>query len=215
MACVNHLFLSFKIGSVAEMAQTYVSVKVFLAALIMAILVSSLVAAVVSNQIGVGPQGPEGPQGPQGEQGMMGFAGPPGAKGDKGDTGATGANGSQGPAGPQGATGATGATGITGPQGPQGIPGLGVQPGFVVAPGYDSGWVQVPSAGKFRFVHGLETTNVTVDIRRFVTSLGEENGVSPTDMRWFNLTTTDIIVETNYTGGNHEIRVMMWKIAPP
>ena len=191
------------------MAQTFVSVKVFLAALIMTVLISSVVSAIVSNQIGIGPQGPEGPQGPQGEQGMMGYAGPPGAKGDKGETGTTGANGSQGPAGPQGATGATG------PQGPQGVPGLGVQPGFVVATAYDSGWVGVPGAGKFRFVHGLGTTNVTVDIRRFVTSLGEENDVSPTDMRWFNLTTTSIIVETNYTGGNHEIRVMMWKITPP
>jgi hypothetical protein len=88
--------------------QKFVSVSVFLAGLIVAILVSSGVSAVVSTQWARGPQGPEGPQGLQGEQGIQGLTGatgatgatgPAGAKGDKGDTGATGATGAQGPAG--------------------------------------------------------------------------------------------------------------------
>jgi hypothetical protein len=90
------------------MVQKFVSVSVFLAGLIVAILVSSGVSAVVSTQWARGPQGPEGPQGPQGEQGVQGL------------TGATGATGPQGAKGDKGDTGATGATGATGPQGPAG-----------------------------------------------------------------------------------------------
>ena len=85
----------------------------FVAVFVIAVLVSSAVAAGISMVI----PGPEGPQGPQGEQG------PPGSQGDQGDTGATG---------PQGATGSTGATGPegdkgdTGDTGPQGERGFGM-----------------------------------------------------------------------------------------
>lgn len=97
------------------MAQKLVSMSVFFVGLVSAILVSSLVSAVISMQWAVGPQGPIGPQGPQGVRGdtgatgpaglvgPQGAIGPQGAKGDKGDTGATGATG---PAGPAGASGA-------------------------------------------------------------------------------------------------------------
>jgi len=81
------------------MAQKLVSMTVFLAGLIAAILVSSVVSAVVSTQWAVGPQGPEGPQGPQGEQGVQGLTGDTGPAGPTGPAGAAGATGPQGPAG--------------------------------------------------------------------------------------------------------------------
>ena len=88
--------------------QKFVSRGVFLAGLVVAILVSSVVSVVVSSVLAVGPQGPEGPQG---------------EKGEKGDTGATGATGATGPVGPQGAKGDKGDTGATGATGPQGLAG--------------------------------------------------------------------------------------------
>jgi hypothetical protein len=84
------------------MVQKLVSVPVFVAGLVVAILVSSGISAVVSTQWARGPQGPEGPQGVQGEQGVQGLTGamgPQGSPGPKGDTGATGAAGPAGPAG--------------------------------------------------------------------------------------------------------------------
>jgi hypothetical protein len=90
------------------------SITQFIATVVIAVLVSSAVAAGISIMI----PGPEGPQGPQGEQGDIGFKGP---QGDTGATGATGATGPQGPKGDKGDTGATGATGATGPQGPPGV----------------------------------------------------------------------------------------------
>ena len=47
------------------MAQKVVSITVFSVGLIAAVLVSSVVSAVVSTQLAGGPQGPEGPQGEQ------------------------------------------------------------------------------------------------------------------------------------------------------
>jgi hypothetical protein len=102
------------------MAQKLVSMTVFLAGLIAAILVSSVVSAVVSTQWAVGPQGPEGPQGPQGEQGIQGLTGDTGPTGPTGPAGAAGATGPQGAKGDKGDKGDTGATGATGPQGPAG-----------------------------------------------------------------------------------------------
>ena len=75
-----------------------------------------------------------------------------GPQGPRGDTGAIGPEGSQGP---------------IGPEGPQGEPGLGVSPGFLVAPAYDSGWVTVsPSWAWMVFEHGLETTEVLIQVMR-------------------------------------------------
>ena len=70
------------------------SITQFIATVVIAVLVSSAVAAGISIMI----PGPEGPQGPQGEQGDIGFKGP------QGDTGATGATGATGPQGPPGVT---------------------------------------------------------------------------------------------------------------
>jgi hypothetical protein len=102
------------------MAEKSVSRNMFLAGLIAAILVSSVVSAIVSTQLAVGPQGPEGPKGGTGATGATG------ATGSAGPTGATGATGATGPAGP------TGATGATGPQGPAGV---GFEPiGYISVP---------------------------------------------------------------------------------
>jgi len=117
------------------MVQSFVSRGVFLAGVVVAILVSSVVSVALSSVLAVGPQGPEGAQGLQGEKGATGEAGASGAagatgatgaqgakgdKGDKGDTGATGAVGLQGDKGDKGDTGETGATGPQGPPGESG-----------------------------------------------------------------------------------------------
>lgn len=54
------------------------------------------------------------------------------------------------------------ATGATGPQGPA---GLGVTPGYLVAPAYDSGWVDITyKAGQtFTLTHDLGSTDIVVD----------------------------------------------------
>jgi hypothetical protein len=94
------------------MAQTFVSKTVFVAGIIAAIIVSSVLMISVSGLIAQ-----QGSQEIQGIQGIQGVPGPTGLPGPKGDTGATG------PAGPSGPIGATGSTGVTGPQGPAGPAG--------------------------------------------------------------------------------------------
>ena len=109
--------------------------------------------------------------------------GPQGLKGDKGDTGATGATGLQGPkgdtgargaAGAAGSSGATGATGATGAMGATGPAGLGVSPGSLVTPAYDSGWVNITSMAGQNIVlnHNLGTTDVSVEIQGRTTATG-------------------------------------------
>jgi hypothetical protein len=124
---------------------------VFVVGLIVAILVASAISAGLSFQLALGPQGPKGDKGDTGATGATGAIGPQGA------TGATGATG------PAGANGANGATGATGPQGPA---GLGVTPGYLVAPAYDSGWVDITTmAGQnIVFNHNLNSSDVTVEI---------------------------------------------------
>jgi hypothetical protein len=107
-------------------------------------------------------------------------AGPQGPKGDRGDTGVTGATGTQGPKGdtgergPTGATGSAGAAGATGVTGAIGPAGLGVTPGSLVSPAYDSGWVNITSmAGQnIVFNHNLASTDVSVDIQGRTTLSG-------------------------------------------
>lgn len=171
---------------------------------------------------GIGPRGPvgaTGPQGPQGEQGVQGLTGETGPTGLTGPTGATGPQGPKGDTGEtgsQGATGATGETGATGPQGLQGIPGLGFQPGFVAASAYDSGWV-ASNGGSLRFVHGLGTSDVVVELRRYTPFSTNEidRGIAQTGLHWYNLTSNEVFVESTYPSGTHYLRVMMWKITPP
>ncbi len=106
--------------------------------------------------------------------------GPQGSKGDKGDTGVTGATGLQGPkgdAGARGATGATGAGGATGAAGATGATGpagLGVTPGSLVAPAYDSGWVNITTMAGQNIVlnHNLASTDISVDNQGRTTATG-------------------------------------------
>ena len=109
-----------------------------------------------------------GPQGIKGDKGDTGATGAAGLQGSKGDTGTKGATGA---AGANGATGAPGATGAAGASGPA---GLGVTPGSLVAPAYDSGWVNITSkAGQNIIVtHNLASTDVSVDIQGKTTSTG-------------------------------------------
>ena len=229
------------------MSEVSLTMRGLIAVILIAILASSAIAVGASMMLAVGPQGPEGPQGdtgpqgPAGSQGLQGEtgatgprgatgpAGPTGPTGPKGDTGDTGPEGPQGPqgetgetgpAGPTGATGAQGPQGETGPQGPQGEPGLGVQPGYVVAPAYDSGWVTLPGAATYQFVHNLGTTEVIVDIRLNDPnpSIGINDGTlqfSSIDILAWSLLTNDDIWVTSLYSGPHEVRVMMWIITPP
>jgi hypothetical protein len=223
------------------MTEVSLTTRGLITVILIAILASSAIAVGASMILATGPQGPEGPQGeqgetgpqgPQGEQGGQGETGPRGATGltgptgPKGDTGDTGPRGPQGDTGPQGEQGIQGPqglkgdTGDTGPQGLQGEPGLGVQPGYVVAPAYDSGWVALTGAGNFQFIHNLGTTEVIVDIRLNDTnpSIGINDGTlqfSAIDiLSWSRLTNDDIWVTSTYSGP-HEVRVMMWIITPP
>lgn len=71
------------------------SITQFIVVVVIAVLVSSAVAAAISIMI----PGPEGPQGEKGETGATGPAGDTGATGAKGDKGDTGTTGPQGPPG--------------------------------------------------------------------------------------------------------------------
>lgn len=92
-----------------------ISIRMFAAGLILAVLISGVGTYTALRLSGF--EGPRGPQGEQGIQGLHGEQGSPGPKGDKGDTGP------QGPVGPQGPQGEQGPAGETGPQGEQGPPG--------------------------------------------------------------------------------------------
>ncbi len=188
-----------------------ISNRTFLAGLIIAILASSALSTTVATQLATGPQGP---------------------KGDKGDPGPQGLTGSQGPLGPQGEQGEQGEQG---PQGPQGEPGLGVEPGFLVAPAYDSGWINNWTDWNgiylINLTHGLGTTET------FVYCVGRSNqttemaenqsihqfaygwlsfgfGAEPYGVFWV-LTENEI---TMYKGTEskvidwNEVRVRIWKI---
>ncbi len=140
------------------------SMSQFIAVVVIAVLISTVVAAGVSMII-PGQEGPEGPQGDTGPQG------PAGATGDTGPQGPAGATGDTGPQGPAGATGDTG---------PQGEPGIGFEPtGYVSIPAaafveYDSdddstiglvlrnwGTTEALFWGAVQLPHGATITNVT------------------------------------------------------
>jgi hypothetical protein len=124
------------------MKKVEVTTGKFIAGLVIAILVSCTISAIICTQFARGPQG---------------------EKGDTGATGATGATGVTGETGPQGPKGPTGATGTTGPQGPI---GLGVKPGSLVEPAYDSGWIDITGMAGQSIVltHNLSSFNVSVEI---------------------------------------------------
>jgi hypothetical protein len=181
--------------SVVEMSENFVSRKMFLAGIIIAIITSSGISVALSALLAVGPQGPEGPQGIQGVQG---------------------------------------------PVGPEGPPGIGNVftianlSNLVSSPAYDSGWVEIPKSGGYRFTHGLGTTEVLVDVRcnctdrssiqdNFFVNGGAEYGQNL--VGWYNLTNNEIWIWSNWYNYTlpsldnidypHQIRVMMWQIAAP
>ena len=88
------------------------------AAVIVAVILSLLLAPSVLGPGPAGEQGPPGDQGPTGEQGPPGDAGPPGPAGEQGPPGPTG---EQGPPGPAGEQGPPGPAGEQGPPGPAGV----------------------------------------------------------------------------------------------
>lgn len=135
-----------------------VSFNKFVAGILLAILIASAVS-IGFNQLSPGPAGPKGDKGDTGDAGVAGLAGP---KGDAGDRGATGATGSTG------TTGAAGASGATGPA------GLGVTPGSLVTPAYDSGWINITNmVGQNIIVnHNLNSADVTVEILGRTTATG-------------------------------------------
>ncbi len=183
------------------MAAGFVSKTVFLAGIIAAILISSGFSAVVSTQFAVGPQGEQGIQGVQGE------TGPQGLKGDRGVTGLQGAKGD---------------TGAQGSKGDKGDPGLGVQPGYVAAPSYDSGWSEVTDSWMV-FEHNLGTTDVLVQVmRNGPTNVANETyGID--QFKYGELLDYLLLNNQNITARvatikgyyNDQVRVMMWKITPP
>ncbi|MCK4478816.1 collagen-like protein [Candidatus Bathyarchaeota archaeon] len=227
------------------MAEIVVSRRTFLIGLVVAILAASAISTVLSTQWPVGPQGEKGdkgdtgllgPAGSQGEKGDIGLqglqgetgdtgdTGLQGLKGDKGDTGDIGPQGLQGVQGEQGLTGPqgdTGETGLQGEQGPAGVITIENFTGWLPAPAYDSGWVAVSGAGKMMFTHGLNTTEVLVNLVRNSSTglLGINDGFDhdgrETELRWYNLTSNDIWVHSRYGGGPHEFRVRIWKISEP
>jgi len=209
------------------MAEIVVSRRTFLIGLVVAILAASAISTVISTQWARGPQGLIGPQGEKGYTGDTGLQGLAGTQGEKGDIGLQGLQGEKGDTGDTGLQGLKGdkgdigAQGLPGEQGPAGVITIENFTGWLPAPAYDSGWVAVPVAEKMMFTHGLNTTEVLVNLVRnsSIALLGINDGfrwdLKETELRWYNLTSNDIWVYSRYGGGPHEVRVQMWKIAQP
>jgi len=162
------------------------------------IVVAVLIAGGVSAGVTMMSVGPQGPKGDTGATGATGVTGPQGLKGETGARGATGA------------IGAPGATGATGPQGPA---GLGVTPGSLVTPAYDSGWVNITSMPGQNIVlnHNLASSDITVEISGRTTATGGVQqkylGLTPYTSGWsktYGGTGADIpdgnIIQTNDGG---------------
>ena len=203
-----------------EMAEeVLVTRRAFLILLIIGMLASSGISIIASTQLVTGPQGPEGDTGDTGPQGETGPQGPQGA------TGPQGAQGEQGPQGIQGPKGDKGDQGATGPQGPQGETGLGVEPGFLVAPAYDSGWRSISQGTTLTINHNLGTTEVLVYViaNTSVGGLGINQvfygGMQDTfgftwGIYWSSLDNTTISIHRYPNDFSCErFRVMIWKIS--
>lgn len=231
--------------------------RTFLVGLVIAILAASAISSVISTQLGIGPQGEQGPTGLQGLKGDQGETGPQGLQGPQGEEGPQGEQGIQGDTGPQGLPGADGKSayqiwleeGNVGTEQDfldsiRGEPGLGVEPGFFVAPAYDSGWLQNWTAddlGLFRaysinLTHKLNTTEVFVYLigRLNETTKPFENGsIHQFAYGWlfdpglgggsfygafWVLTDNNIVLYRGYPDNVFswsEVRVMLWKITQP
>ena len=122
----------------------------------------------------------------------------------------------QGPKGEKGDIGPQGLQGIQGTQGPQGEQGLGIEPGYLVAPAYDSGWVNANTITEpLVLYHNLRTVEV------FVYLIGKNNASEylinqeayGLYLSWWGLNETAISVYGRYQ--SQYIRVMIWKISEP
>jgi len=191
------------------MSEIVVSRRTFLIGLALGIIASSLISTVIFTQlVAVGPQGPKGDKGDNGDTGLQGLIGPQGDKGDTGDTGPQGLQGEQGP------------EGLQGEQGPPGVITIENFTGWLPAPAYDSGWIDVlPDHGRWvTFKHNLNTTEVLVyyvrnNSQEFVTQLKYGDW-----MQWSKLTENEIKLRVDWLGGPltyDKIRVMIWKISEP
>jgi hypothetical protein len=197
-----------RVSEMSEEVEVVVTRRTFLVGLVIAILAASAISTVASTQLAVGPQGPKGADGAAGPQGSIGPQGPHGEQGPQGE---------EGPAGPQGEVG---------PTGPQGDPGLGVEPGFLVPPAFDSGWVSNWTQGTFDVItltHSLNSTDVFVymigrakngTVHQFGYGL-LVGGLSESHGAFWALTKDRILV---YRGNPDdvmpwdEVRVLIWNI---
>ena len=143
------------------------------------LIITLLLSGIISTVIA--SQFVTGPEGPQGEQGPQGEVGP------------------QGPQGEEGAQGEVG---------PQGERGLGVLPGFVVLPAYDSGWVEVDSA-ETAFSHSLGTMDLLVQVMYRAT----DGSMYHERVDWKLLTPQSITVEINSSPPTGQVRVLLWIIS--
>jgi len=133
--------------------------------------------------------------------------------------------GSQGEKGDTGESGSQGLQGEQGPEGPLGVFTLENMSGWLPAPSYDSGWIQLPAWTDMKFTHGLNTTEVLVNLVRntsdttYHSHLGINDGISTngreTELRWYNLTSNEIEVYARGLSEPFAFRVQMWKIAQP
>ena len=182
------------------MTEVVVSRTIFIAGLIIAILASSSISTIVSMQLAVGPQG------------------------EKGDTGSRGIQGIEGPQGEQGMQGPIGPQGEEGIQGEQGPPGVFItenMTGWLPAPAFDSGWIELSPLPYYEWVtfqHNLNTTNVLVYyVRNNSQELVSQKGYGEL-MNWSKLTEEEISVRVYWTGNPlawDSIRVMLWRISDP
>jgi hypothetical protein len=211
--------------------------RTFLIGLVIAILAASVISTVASMQLARGPQGEQGPEGPRGLKGIQGETGPQGLEGLPG---ADGSNGTDGKSAYQiwldeGNVG----TELDFLESLTGEPGLGVEPGFLVTPAYDSGWLQnwtIDDLGySINLTHGLQTTDLLVYVigRLNETTKPFENGsVHQFAYGWlfdpglgggfygvfWVLTDSNIILYRGDPDNQYswsEVRVMLWKITPP
>jgi hypothetical protein len=211
--------------------------RTFLVGLVIAILAASVISTVASMQLARGPQGEQGPEGPRGLKGIQGETGPQGLEGLPG---ADGSNGTDGKSAYQiwldeGNVG----TELDFLESLTGEPGLGVEPGFLVTPAYDSGWLQnwtIDDLGySINLTHGLQTTDLLVYVigRLNETTKPFENGsVHQFAYGWlfdpglgggfygvfWVLTDSNIILYRGDPDNQYswsEVRVMLWKITPP
>ena len=191
-----------------------ISYRTFIAGIVIAILASSMLSTVVSTQWARGPKGPKGDEGNRGLQGLQGETGTQGPQGEQGPRGLQGIQGLPGEQGPQGIQGPKG------DKGDQGEPGLGVEPGYLVAPAYDSGWINVTDY-LFPLWHGLNTTEVFVYVIRNNSEYGVNQFTPPEhtfSIEWLSLSKNEIevrIPQLSPVPSYDEVRVMIWKISQP